>query len=54
MEPRAADIWFAGISPTSHTLEHRSGFQKLQIAPPACRISETILAAGTSSTRNPL
>jgi hypothetical protein len=33
MEPRAADISFAATSPTSHTLEHRSGFQKLQIAP---------------------
>ena len=29
------------------------GFQKLQIAPVACRISETISAAGTSSSRNP-
>jgi hypothetical protein len=28
-------------------------FQKLQIAFAACRISETISAAGTSSTRNP-
>jgi hypothetical protein len=28
-------------------------FQKLQIASAACRISETISAAGTSSTRNP-
>ena len=30
------------------------GFQKLQIASAACRIPETISAAGTSSARNPL
>jgi hypothetical protein len=61
-ELRSADGLVAGISSTRRLAQahnpHRhsniiQGFQKLQIALAACRISETISAAGTSSTRNP-
>ena len=41
------------LIPTEHS-NIVQGFQKLQIASVACRNSETISAAGTLSTRNPL